>query len=372
MKRLVRLAFIQLVTVSLLNISIVYGKSVEESQVEIQALSAQISSLRAQLECLKIADNALTVRLACSQPIQTLLPPSATRIPFLRIQLAAPKCSDAIVSSLTVQGLGNGLLALDSIMLLNEEGIQYGSVKKLSNKNKQAIFDLPISIKAGETLTLVIAGNRLNYRQGLGGLNVSLAVVDIIASSGVNASLPLYGAIHTINETLVIGSFIVSQDVFFDKVESMSEARVNRGICVLSPMKIRAGSQERLYLKSIRWRRSGSVGNEDMKNLRTVVVDSGDDGVVLDGYGVFASSDDMYYTTIFPRGGILIDKGLSITLYLCGRFISGAGGVVDFDVVEPTDIYLVGETYGYGISTSRAAKGMLLDGLPVSIIGKRE
>jgi hypothetical protein len=70
-------------------------------------------------------------------------------------------------------------------------------------------------------------------------------------------------------------------------------------------------------------------------------------------YSATIDSTGKYYTTVFP-GGISIAKGNSIDVYVQGD-ISGASAAsrtVKFDIDKVTDVYFVGQTYGYGVAPS--------------------
>jgi len=69
-------------------------------------------------------------------------------------------------------------------------------------------------------------------------------------------------------------------------------------------------------------------------------------------------STGKYYTAVFP-GGITIAKGNSVDAYVQGD-ITGAnasGRTVEFDIYRATDIYIVGQTYGYGITPTASVSG---------------
>jgi hypothetical protein len=97
-----------------------------------------------------------------------------------------------------------------------------------------------------------------------------------------------------------------------------------------------------LTFKSIRWNQSGSASSADISNLVTVVNGT--------SYPTTVSADGKYYSTVFPTG-IVIAKGNSVDVYIQGDITgSGAAGrSAEFDVYKNTDVYLSGNTYGYGI-----------------------
>ncbi len=68
-------------------------------------------------------------------------------------------------------------------------------------------------------------------------------------------------------------------------------------------------------------------------------------------YPVTVDSTGKYFTSTFP-GGIAINEGNSLDAYIQGDITgsSAAGRTIEFDIYRASDIYLVGQTYGYGIT----------------------
>ena len=95
-------------------------------------------------------------------------------------------------------------------------------------------------------------------------------------------------------------------------------------------------------MKSIRWNQTGSAGSGDLANVVTVVNGT--------SYPTTISADGKYYTSVFPSG-IVITKGNSVDVYVQGDIVgsSASGRYAEFDIYKNTDVYLVGNTYGYGI-----------------------
>ncbi|MFA6187627.1 MAG: peptidoglycan-binding domain-containing protein, partial [Phycisphaerae bacterium] len=101
----------------------------------------------------------LTVALAASQPVSTIAPDSATRIPFTKVALTAGT-SDVSVSSLLVERTGLGAdAAIEGVILLDEAGQQIG-LKKTLNSDHQATIGDTFVVKAGQTRILTVAANR--------------------------------------------------------------------------------------------------------------------------------------------------------------------------------------------------------------------
>ena len=286
-----------------------------------------------------VGANELLVE-AADQPAASLAPESASRLPFTKIKLTAGS-SDVVVNSITVERTG---LASDScfdgVVLLDEDGTQIG-IAKTFNSVHQAKVGTAFTIKAGETKTLTIAGNMASNNDSRAGQVAYLSVVGVNTDATVTGTLPITGAGHTINATLSIGSVSVARGPL-DPGSSVTE-EIGTTDYTFSSIKVTAGSDEKVWLHSIRWYQSGSASADDLDNVKVYV-----DGTA---YDTVVSSDGKYYTATFNNGeGILIDKGFSKEISIKGDIIGGSGRTIDFDIYKRTDLYLKGETYGYGIT----------------------
>ena len=278
------------------------------------------------------------------QPNASLFPINSTRVPFTVVKFTAPSGNDVTVNSLVVQrtGLANDT-ALSGVVLLDEAGAQIGIAKTL-NSLHQATLSEPFVVKAGTTRTMTLAGNAETSNNSLAGQVAYISLVTVNSSAAtVDGVLPISGAGHTVNESLTIGS-VTLQRGSLDPGSSVTK-KVGETAYTFSSIKVTAGSAEKIYWKFIRWNQTGSVGSGDLADVKTYV-----GGVA---YDTVISSDGKYYTATFSDNGgkgILIDKGFSNEASIKGDIVGGSGRTVDFDIAKRTDIGLIGENYGYGIT----------------------
>jgi hypothetical protein len=68
-------------------------------------------------------------------------------------------------------------------------------------------------------------------------------------------------------------------------------------------------------------------------------------------YPTTLSTDGRYYTTVFP-GGIMIGKGNNVDVYVQGDIVgnNASNRTVELDIDKTSDVYFVGQVYGYGLS----------------------
>ncbi|HEY4499600.1 MAG TPA: peptidoglycan-binding protein [Candidatus Paceibacterota bacterium] len=283
------------------------------------------------------AGTGLTVTLDSVQPTATIAPQNATRIPFTKLRLTASADGAVTVNSIVVERTGLAEdAALDAVLLLDENGVQLGLTKTL-NSNHQATIGEAFTVAAGQTKVLTIAGNRVGSGSR-GGQTISIDAVGVNTSANVNASFPLRGSTHTINETLTIGS--VTMDLGATDPGGSQTKEVGTAGYTFSSVKVTAGSTEKVVLKSIRWNQTGSAGSGDVKSAKTYI-----DGTA---YDTIVSADGKFYSSTFGNG-IVIDKGFSKEISIKGDIGSGSSRKIDFDLDKRSDLYLLGELYNYGI-----------------------
>ncbi len=299
-----------------------------------------------------VATGAGVTVAAATQPANGLAIQSASRVAFTKITLTAGS-SDVVVNGITVERTGAAVDAVFAgVVILDEDGSQL-DIAKTFGSTHQAIVGGTFTVKAGTSKTLTIAGNMGTSIGGYAGQVASLSVVAVNTTATVTGALPITGASQTINSTLTIGS-VTNTVSSYDPATAQSKEIGTTGYA-FSGIRITAGSAEDVRLKTIRWNQSGSAATGDIANIKTYV-----DGTA---YDTTVSTDGKYYTSNFGTG-ILLAKGLSKDIYIKGDIVgSGAAGrTIKFDIYKATDLYLVGETYGAGITAPVGADTIVTSG----------
>src|SRR3989344_3845724 len=286
---------------------------------------------------------------SAAQPSNGLTPEGAARIPFTKFTVTAGYDGPVTLNSVTIEktGLANDLI-FAGIVLLDDTGTQLGLAKTL-NSNHQAVIGEAVIIPAGTSKTFTVAANMAasldNYAGEVAGLNV----VAVNSPATVSGSLPITGAMHTTNATFAIGSVTVARGTL-DPAAQAGGVSKNVGTTgyTFSSVKVTAGSAENIVIKSIRWNQASSSASSDLENVVTVVEGT--------SYPTTVSSNGKYYTANFGAG-VTVDKGFSKEISIKGDIIGGSGRTVAFNVEKTTDLYLVGASYGYGITPPTSGTG---------------
>ncbi len=272
------------------------------------------------------------------QPAAQLAPLNAARIPFTKVTFTAGS-SDVTINGLVVERVGQSIDAvLDSVVLLDETGMQVGLSKTL-NSQHQTTLTQSFVVKAGTSRTMTLAANRPTTGTAAhAGMVAALSLVQVNTGATVSGSFPIVGTAQTINEGLTIGT-VTTEKGSLDPSSSVTKEVGVTGY-TFSSIRITAGSGENVRLKSIRFNQTESASPSDLANIKIYVDGTAYEPIITEG--------GQYYNANFGSG-LVIEKGFSKEISIKGDVIGGSGRKVDFDIAKRTDIDLTGELYGYGI-----------------------
>ena len=278
-----------------------------------------------------------------AQPSNSLAPQGASRVPFTKFSLSNSSNAVVTVNGVTVERTGLGVNAVFAgVALVDSNNIQYGIAKTL-NSNNQVVIGDTFTIQPGETKTFTVAGNMATSLSSYAGQVVGFTVVGVNTTATVSGSLPIAGAYHVINASLTIGSVSTSTSAFDPgaaQTKNIGDTAVR-----FAGVKFTASSAEDVRLYSVRWRQVGTASGSDLSNVMTYI-----DGVA---YPTTVSADGKYFTSVIPAG-VLIEKGFTKDVYIQGDITGSnvASRTVDFDIDRASDVYFVGQLFGYGIAVS--------------------
>ncbi|TSC83081.1 MAG: DNA topoisomerase IV subunit A [Parcubacteria group bacterium Gr01-1014_19] len=284
--------------------------------------------------------SGLTVSLAADQPAAGLFGESFSSRPFTKLTLRASADGDVTVKALVIERQGQGAdAAFSGVIGLDEDGIRMGVSKTLGSDHRLRLTET-FTVKAGQTRTVTISGDSDADQNDYNGQLVSLALVgvEVAGSTAVNASFPLVGNNMTVNSTLSIGSVTLARGAL-DPGSGQTKEIGSTGYR-FSGLRVTAGANEDVLVRSVKWNQSGSAGTGDLANVKVVF-----DGVT---YATTLSEDNKYYVAKFGDG-IKILKGLNKEMHVQGDVINGSARTADFDLYRYADLRATGLTYGYDI-----------------------
>lgn len=291
--------------------------------------------------------SGLSVNLDASQPASGLFGESFASRPFTKLRFTASADGDVTVKAMTVERTGQGSdAAFSGVLYVDENGVRQGPAKTFGSDHRLRLTEA-FMVKAGQTRTITLVGDSDSDQDAYNGQLVSLGLVGVETNgAAVNASFPLTGNVMTINSTLAIGSLTLTRGAF-DPGSGLTKEIGSTGY-TFAGLRLEAGANEDLLVKSVRWYNSGSAATSDLANVKVNF-----DGVE---YPTTVSSDGKYYTSVFGDG-IKTLKGLNKQMYIKGDIAGGSARTVDFDLFRYADIQALGLTYGYSVLPTATDSG---------------
>jgi len=282
----------------------------------------------------------LTVSLASDQPTAGLFGESFANRPFTKLVLTASADGAATVTGLRVERTGQSNDAVfNGVIGLDDEGFRMGDAKTFGSDHRLTLTDT-FTVAAGASRTITIAGDSDSDQDAYAGQIACLSLIGVNVSGGttVNATYPLTGTCHTVNATLAIGT-ITAERGPRDPGTNITKEIGTTGY-TFSSLKLTAGSNEDVSLKSVRFNQSSSAASSDLANIKVYVADT--------AYTTTVSSDGKFFNASFGNG-ITILKGESTEVYVKGDIVGGSNRGIDMDLYRGADIKAEGIIYGYGI-----------------------
>ncbi|MDD4761428.1 MAG: peptidoglycan-binding domain-containing protein [Candidatus Pacebacteria bacterium] len=285
--------------------------------------------------------SGLTVSLASTQPTAGLFGENFASRPFTNLTFRASSDGDVTVDEVTVERTGQGAdQAFSGTVLLDENGVRIGDAKTFGSTHRARLTENFV-IKAGQSRTITLAGDSDSDQNDYNGQLVSLSLVEVktVGSTTVTASYPMTGTVHTVNSTLSIGTATLTRGP--SDPGSGQTKEVGTTGYLFSALKVTAGSQEDITMKSVQFNQSGSAAETDLENVK----------IYVDGTAYNATVTGDYYQASLGNG-IVITKGNSKEILVRGDIVGGSARTIDFDLYRYADVQLTGNTYGYGILPS--------------------
>ncbi|MFA5022560.1 MAG: hypothetical protein WC508_05800, partial [Patescibacteria group bacterium] len=291
---------------------------------------------------------SLTVALAADTPAAGIVTSNAARYYFTKVNLTASSDGDVIVDSLTITRAG---LAHDadfaSVDIIDAAtGLAINAYSKTFGSTHSAVVNEDITIPAGTTKSIILAGNMGALATYAGETPIlQLSAVVLKGSATVIGTLPISGNYQTTNGTITIGTVDV-----VDGGDNPSASTQNVGTTgyILSSVKLTANSVEPVTVEKVSFTQNGSAGLGDLQNVKLIKANTGE---VLATLATTAAKK-----ITFPIN-LVLDKGKNVSLDISADIVGGSGRDISFDIDQTTDIVVKGNTYGYYITPTFATTG---------------
>ncbi len=290
--------------------------------------------------------SSLTVALASDTPATGIVVANSINNKFTKVNLTASADGNIVIDQLKVRRGGTiaSDAAFSSLAIIDAAtGKRIGDTKTL-NSEHVATFNEDITIAAGTTKSIYLAGNMASSLASQAGEIPSLDLAAVVLAGGtVVGSLPVIGNYQNINGTISIGQLTLSNG---SNNPSASTQKVGQTDYIVSGFKLSNGSVEDFKVSSVTFHQGGTADDTDVANLDLLV----DDTVVK----TVATVSKDYVTFDFSASPIMIEKGKQKQFDLRVDIASGSNRTLRFDIEDESDVVAAGQLYG---AESKVAAG---------------
>jgi hypothetical protein len=290
------------------------------------------------------AGTGLTVALSSDTPASTSVPAStvanqsATNVPYLKVNFTASNDGDVTISNLTFHRTGVGSAADFAYVYLYDGDSRLTTGKSVNSSSNDAVFNnVNVKVAAGTTKTLTLKADIASGLASVAGADAfQLVSASSVSANGatVSGSFPITG--NTMSLTGVsIGKLTVTAGA------DPSNPSVGAQGANMASVRLVAATED-IKLNSLALYQGGTISNSNLSNFKLY-----DGATLLASTASINSANLVTFTLAAP---LLITKGQTKTLDVKGD-LSGAaknGDTIVLYVENATDVYGIGQTYGFG------------------------
>src|SRR3989344_5811407 len=281
---------------------------------------------------------SVNVSLSASNPASATVTGGASGVEMLRVHLNGT----GTVSTVTVKRIGAGATADFSNVYIYDGATRLTSGKSISASTGEVTFiNVNASVAGSKDLSVVAD---ISASQTAGNVN-GFSLISMGLTSGTVSGLPVSGNLFT-----MAGSDSGRLDVA--KVGSIPNPVVGQKSAQLTEFKLTSNT-EGSWVKRVTLLQGGTVKASDITNVKIKTGTTEWNGsVTTTGYLIF----DM-------GSGVFIAKGGDATVKVYGDVVGKKDEDIDFYFEYATDLYAVGDQFGFGMNTASGTANQGIDAL---------
>ncbi|MAF14237.1 MAG: hypothetical protein CMI53_05120, partial [Parcubacteria group bacterium] len=281
---------------------------------------------------------SLTIALASDTPASGLLLANTINNKFTKVMLTASADGDIVVDQLTVRR--GGTVASDSpfsnIALIDAATSKRVGNTKTLNSDHMAVFNKDMTIAAGTTKTLYLAGNMGATSSYAGEIpSLDLYSVTLTGSAAVVGTLPIVGNFQTVNGTITVGGLTVANG---NNNPDAATQKIGTTNYIVSGFKLTASSAEDFEVTQIAFDQGGTASDDDVGNLDLLI----DDAIVA----TITTTESGVAFFDLSASPVTIEKGKTVDVDLQVDLLDGSDRTVRFDIKDESDVVAMGQLFG--------------------------
>ncbi len=284
--------------------------------------------------------SGLMVSLNSTTATSASVPKNGTRVPFAKYNLTASNDGDIVVDAITIKRTGlSDYTAFTGTgkVWMEKNGVRVTAQKTMSSNDEAILTFTPaLTISAGQTVTLEVLAS-LNGATGNAALSIVSAAAVSAGKASVTGSFPVVGNLMSFTDYNVA-------PVKFDGADSTKTLKVGDTKADFGSFDLSfATTSKDVIFKSIMLKNTGA---EDLaKSTANLYLEK--NGTAISGN---ATVDGRYATFTLNNGGLLLEKGDSITVKVKGDVMAKENTSTStiFNLNKAEDISIVESNTGFG------------------------
>ena len=267
----------------------------------------------------------------------------AQRAPFTSVVLTAGT-DDVRIQGIRVKRFGlSSSDNFDSIALVDANGVQVGSSRSLNSRDEVSLGSNFV-VPANRSVTLAVVANMITDDETFNSGSIAgLEVAEVTADTRVQGTFPIRGAAHVLSSSVDLQKVVVEVSGGGGSVEFNESTEVASIDIDLSTdtAEDTAADKEDAYLRSIILEQVGTADIREIGDLEVFVDDETVSHVI--------TVDRDHFVINFGGKGVMIEEGNDVEVVVETTTDRGYKETIQFAIDDPSDIYILGASYGYGL-----------------------
>lgn len=287
------------------------------------------------------ASGTVSVSLAGNNAASATVPLGATNVPFVKFNVYNGGATAATLTGLTVKRTGAGSTVDIANVYVYQGSSRLSSGRSINSSSNEAVFSgLSIVVPAYGSVTLDILGDIAASGTATAGNVHALSVMNAMFSSTAAS-----GMAQGNNMTL---AGVSAGSIDINDSGTITNPKVGEQNVKVGQFQLVAGTSEDLVVKRISLIQGGALTNSYLTNL--VLKQAGN---TLGTVAALDSKDKANFDVNFAlaKGDT---KTFEVYANVSGSARSGSSETIKFYLEEASDIYAVGQTFGFGVAVTNS------------------
>lgn len=267
----------------------------------------------------------------------------AQRAPFTSVVLTAGT-DDVRIQGIRIKRFGlSSSDNFDSIALVDANGVQVGSSRSLNSRDEVSLGSNFV-VPANRSVTLAIVANMITDDDTFNSGSIAgLEVAEVTANTRVQGTFPIRGAAHVLSSSVDLQRVDVTVSGGGGKVEFNEDTEVASIDIDLNTNTVEdtEADKEDAYLRSIILEQVGTADIREIGDLKVLVDDETVNHVI--------TVDRDHFIINFGGKGVMIEEGNDVEVVVETNTDRGYEETIQFAIDSPSDVYILGASYGYGL-----------------------